>query len=94
MPSVRVMNVLTHAASSRLFVVHLFVFGSGSVIRSTMLLSTEHVTGGGDGVGDGGGDGDAEGGGDGEVDGGGDGSGGGDGDGGGGDGGAKHVAQQ
>ena len=37
------MNVLTHAASSRLFVVHLFVFGSGSVIRSTMLLSTEHV---------------------------------------------------
>ena len=67
------MNVLTHAASSRLFVVHLFVFGSGSVIRSTMLLSTEHVTGGGDGVGDGGGAGDAEGGGDGEVDGGGDG---------------------
>ena len=88
MPSCRVMNVLTHAASSRLFVVH------GSVIRSTMLLSTEHVTGGGDGVGDGGGDGDAEGGGDGEVDGGGDGGGGGDGDGGGGDGGAKHVAQQ
>ena len=73
---------------------HLFVFGSGSVIRSTMLLSTEHVTGGGDGVGDGGGAGDAEGGGDGEVDGGGDGGGGGDGDGGGGDGGAKHVAQQ
>ena len=89
------MNVLTHAASSRLFVEHLFVFGSGSVIRSTMLLSTEHVTGGGDGVGDGGGDGSADGGGDGSADGGGDGCGDGGGDGeadGGGVGGDGHVS--
>ena len=79
------MYALRHASPSALYVLH---------AASTMLKSTEHVTGGGDGVGDGGGAGDAEGGGDGEVDGGGDGSGGGDGDGGGGDGGAKHVAQQ
>ena len=80
------MNVLT-SGSVGLFVCPVWRSASHHA------LEYEHVTGGGDGVGDGGA-GDAEGGGDGEVDGGGDGSGGGDGDGGGGDGGAKHVAQQ
>ena len=84
----RFMYALRHASPSALYVLHWFESAS------TMLKSTEHVTGGGEGVGDGGGAGDAEGGGEGEADGGGDGSGGGDGDGGGGDGGAKHVAQQ
>ena len=84
----RFMYALRHASPSALYVLHWFESAS------TMLKSTEHVTGGGAGDADGGGAGDAEGGGEGEADGGGDGSGGGDGDGGGGDGGAKHVAQQ